>query len=580
MTNDNIKKSFDGAERIGVIGSPSSTNELTVDILGTAIDKKLVGTLCAFHYMQDNKDHYAMGQITEIELRNIWSEDPTIRGLIRQKGRVDPVTERQDTHTARMTVSSVFSKASSFEPSFLGTVPATGTSLKLMNEEIMQDLMSDYKKELFYVGKAYGNDILLPMWFKHFGLSDGGVGEAYHIGVFGKTGSGKSVLSKMIMMGYATHPSMSILVLDPQGEFAKLSTKDLKIKGKDGTSRPIEVYGLHNIALTDSNNLELFKKILISSGFFDKLGIIHDENKGRAANEVVKALRRKDITSYGKEELKPWEVYKREWFNKFWGALADDTVLANIYTSQELRGRITSNRSAGIEDEFYDIWASAAKLFTWDGKKNALKLADLLKKVTDENKGSIVIIDLAETSVPKDILWNDKIRFTVIKEILRNLTKEAEAKYRESKSLNTLVIIDEAHRLAPREKPENTELKEVKETLIDAVRTTRKYGLGWMFISQTLSSLDKDITTQIRIYIFGFGLGWGSEYLALREIIGGIEEAIKLYQLFRDPQSTLGDKQYPFMTIGPISPLSFSGMPLFFTALKYPEHLMSINKLG
>ena len=131
--------------------------------------------------------------------------------------------------------------------------------------------------------------------------------------------------------------------------------------------------------------------------------------------------------------------------------------------------------------------------------------------------------------------------------------------------------------MAPREKPENEDLERVKNILIDAVRTTRKYGLGWMFISQTLSSLDREIINQIRIYVFGFGLAWGVELQALKEIIGGQKEAVTLYQMFRDPQSGLGEREYPFMTIGPISPLSFSGTPLFFTALEYPDEFLKIN---
>ena len=124
-----------------------------------------------FNFTQEASDHYALGQITEIRLRNVWSEDPTMRGLIRQKGRVDPITERQDTHNATMLVSSVFGKtANGFEPSMLGTVPATGTSIKLVNEQIMHDLLADYAVELFYLGKAYGSTVLLPMWFKHFGF--------------------------------------------------------------------------------------------------------------------------------------------------------------------------------------------------------------------------------------------------------------------------------------------------------------------------------------------------------------------------------------------------------------------------
>lgn len=133
------------------------------------------------------------------------------------------------------------------------------------------------------------------------------------------------------------------------------------------------------------------------------------------------------------------------------------------------------------------------------------------------------------------------------------------------------------HRVAPRERSDNPELERVKNTLQDAVRTTRKYGLGWMFVSQTLSSLDREIINQIRIHVFGFGLAYGIELLAFREIIGGNEEAIRLYQSFKDPQSTPKQKEYSFMTIGPISPLSFSGIPLFFQSLQYPDDFVKAN---
>ena len=84
----------------------------------------------------------------------------------------------------------------------------------------------------------------------------------------------------------------------------------------------------------------------------------------------------------------------------------------------------------------------------------------------------------------------------------------------------------------------------LRNSLIVAILTTRKYGLGWMFISQTLSSLHREIISQIRVYVFGFGLGWGTERYALTDIIGGAEDAIQLYQMFRDPQSSLGERTH------------------------------------
>ncbi|EGD49867.1 hypothetical protein TheetDRAFT_3327 [Thermoanaerobacter ethanolicus JW 200] len=46
-----------------------------------------MGELAFFDFNQDGKRHYALGQITEIQLRNAWLEDPTMRSLARQKGK-------------------------------------------------------------------------------------------------------------------------------------------------------------------------------------------------------------------------------------------------------------------------------------------------------------------------------------------------------------------------------------------------------------------------------------------------------------------------------------------------------------
>jgi hypothetical protein len=61
MSNEdkNLDQLIDAAERIGVIGSPSSTGELALDILGSAVSKKLVGELALFRYLQDTQQHYA-----------------------------------------------------------------------------------------------------------------------------------------------------------------------------------------------------------------------------------------------------------------------------------------------------------------------------------------------------------------------------------------------------------------------------------------------------------------------------------------------------------------------------------------
>ena len=54
---------------------------------------------------------------------------------------------------------------------------------------------------------------------------------------------------------------------------------------------------------------------------------------------------------------------------------------------------------------------------------------------------------------------------------------------------------------------------------------------------------------------------------------------MNLYQRFRDPQSSLREKGYSFMTIGSVSPLSFSGTPLFFNAYNFLDEFKERNKI-
>ena len=62
-----------------------------------------------------------------------------MRSLIRQRGHVDAVSERQDTHLAKMAVSAVFRQANpdGFDPSILGTVPPTGTPIAAVNDLVL-----------------------------------------------------------------------------------------------------------------------------------------------------------------------------------------------------------------------------------------------------------------------------------------------------------------------------------------------------------------------------------------------------------------------------------------------------------
>jgi hypothetical protein len=622
-TDKNLAHLVDEAERIGVVGSPSSTTAVTLDILATAVNKKLVGELALFRFSQDGLTHYALGQIVEVTMRNVWHEDPTMLSLIRQRGRVDPVSERQDTHRGEMTISAVFAEKDSAEknsaekdrqyrPSILGTVPATGTPIHLVSDEVLSKLLSPYQEEIFYLGRVYGSKPLLPLWFKHFGSGPKGAGEAYHLGIFGKTGSGKSSLAKMILLAYARYPEMALLVLDPQGEFAKEARGDLDPQGESAKEargdkvpggfklpmreilkdleRPVKVYAVKDLIL---DRWELFIQILCESPFFKRLAIKKHEDRRSAAEILSEKLR------YGKGiSLK--DLHQKDKFETAWDLLGKEDIQTLIYSSKEPRERLRSTYEKADKDDFFtNYWLPITQLFQ-ENRRGAQKIESLLEEIfhfdqKDQKPRPLVVIDLSGEGVahfsqeeshqsqPQSapLFWNETIQLLILKRLLDGIRREAERAYKQNRSLNTLVLIDEAHRLAPREEPDNEEKKALRSILIDAARTTRKYGLGWLFISQTLSSLHREIIEQLRIFFFGFGLGMGTEFRALSELVGGRSKALELYQLFRDPHSSFdtASREYSFMTIGPVSPLSFAGTPLFFNAFNNPEEFRNANPL-
>lgn len=603
MQKSHLDQLVDRAERIGVIGSPSSTSEMALDIMAGAVNKKLVGELALFRYDQDGHPHYALGQITEVELRNVWHEDPTMRSLIRQRGPVDTVSSRQDTHLGEMTISAVFSAGShGYRPSILGTVPATGTLIYLANDDVLSELLSPYRDQLFYLGHVYGSKPLLPLWFKHFGTGPQGAGEAYHLGIFGKTGSGKSVLAKMILLAYARHPEMALLVIDPQGEFAKEARGNaapgaFQLPMRDVLSRlgkPVRVYGVKDLVL---DRWDLFTQILYESPFFEQLSIPKGENRQLAASALADRLQRAKVT------LK--DLHSRNAFDHAWGLLGDDNVQKIFYRTEGSRARFQSVYDQADRDFFFtNYWLPVTQLFRED-RPGAQKVERLLDSLFTPNRAQrpLVVIDLSmeqatqtagdskalplfgeDQSPPQSapLFWNEMTQALVIKRLLEGIRVAAESAYKQNRSLNTLVLMDEAHRLAPREDPEKEEKRAIRSILIDAARTTRKYGVGWMFISQTLSSLHREILEQLRIFFFGFGLGMGAEFKALSELVGGRSKALDLYQLFRDPHSSFDvtSREYSFMTIGPVSPLSFAGTPLFFNAFNTVKEFLETNKLS
>ena len=613
-----------------------------MDILEPSVEDRLVGAYCVMKYRQGGRGAYALGQITEVELRNAFAEEPAMKGLIRQRGSVPPVSEQQDSHAAELMVGAVFEEGggegAAVEPATFDTVPHTGTAVRRIGQPMLDWLTREHSERIVRIGRALDGGVLLPSWFRDFGpVEKGGVGDAMHTGIFGKTGSGKSVLGRMILLSYMRNKGMSILVLDPQGELSKMTEDEAVAAHVRDMGRAIETYDLSRIALGE--DWDVFKALLVQSGFFKALGIRHIKNQQDAADQVQNILRRRgaagaaagaagqqgqgaaggldDFTGGGQDgyagggddagppgdggaaasgSIYLRDAHRRAAFDRVWAQMLQKKkavgskkvsrpVLDHIYTDGVAQSRVVSTMESTGPDEHYRTWARVARMFTSEGRQGAVRLDGLLEGL---GQGRVVIVNLAESQY--DARRDGDARkgaeqTIVINHILGRLVRAAQERFSSGdggNDLNALVVLDEAHRFAPREGGADIgdDTKALRATLRDAVRTTRKFKLGWMFISQTLASLDKELLMQLRMYFFGYGLGWGTELRALKDLIGGNPAAQRLYQSFNDPRGTGGSGgggSYSFMGIGPSSPLSTTQIPQFFNALDYPGEFVSEN---
>ena len=572
--SEDLHSKVHSCEKIGVVGSPSSNTAIAVDVIEEAYQKGLIGNFCVMEFTQDGSYVYPIGQVVSIILKNPYLERHSIRKIVSARGEASPLTEGHDIRMMEITVGSSFiSNNGKLEPIIIGSVPPTGTRIYQLDQRVIDSITEDYISDISVVGKIYNTDINLPMIFRHFGDGYPGLGESYHIGIFGKTGSGKSYLARMILLSYARNEPMSIILIDPQGEYAK-EVKDNGIlkHSLDNIGRSFEVVDASQIALRNLNSL---KRILHISNFLEYMGVRAEENRENAADLIADFFAEpKPVTTVTGEKI-VCTLENSNWKNVF-------NVLMNyvkdrierIYVNPDSQRRVLT-RIDEDKDILYSLWIRISKLFTTRGK---VWVDEILERVT--HKKQILIIDLSETSAV-DLFWNDKVQSIVIKDIIKSLEEQGSILFRQGKTFNLLVATDEAHRLIPREKPEDEDFRALKNVFVDSVRTTRKYGLGWMFISQSVASLEYEILNQLRLYFFGYGLFWGGERKVLEEMVGRGSH-IQLYQSFRDPQTSAiyGKKEYPFMVYGPISPLSSFGAPLFLTALDYEEEFPTLNKMN
>jgi hypothetical protein len=562
-------------EGVGVVGSPSTTTKITVDILEDATGSPLHGQLVALAHPLGERYLIALGTVTEIRTSNRWHEDPNMRGVLKRHGQLPHLSDVGDVRTADVLVQAAYLADSSDpaegEPPMesgasLSMSPTTGASVARVTDAFLDQLLRRHQDEIVYLGQIYRSDnVRLPMTVRHFGPSqEGGAGEAYHTGIFGMTGSGKSGFAAYLLAAQLRHPSLAVIVMDPQGQFTSEEGLPFSLQEwAEGLGRQVHTYSISSDLRLDKDAPLLGDLLGLTRLFSDFLTIKGKDNRESAVAEFTRILRNTPNWEAGQPNDVLTSVLN--------DLAADPQAIQRIYSSQlaqtRLVGAITS--MLGDANEFAlaaELFRPLHSLFTPTnqdgGQRHSIHwvLQQLLDVSTETRP--FVIIDFTSPGSSDDLLNSTPVKARILRLVCSRLNQRAEEAYRQGGLLNTLVVFDEAQRFAA-DAPEDEESEQLADRLVDYVRTTRKYGLGWTFITQEISSLRRGIYSQLRVRCFGHGLTSGSELQRLRETIGD-PSSLELYRSFVDP-AAIHPPEYPFMLTGPVSPLSFTGAPVFLS---------------
>ena len=574
-------------DTVGITGSPSTTLEIALDISEKSQTSRALGQMVFVWQEEDGRNILSLGQIVGVTTRNRWHEDPSFKGVIKRHGSLPNLSGIADNRLAVMSVQSSFDCRTEKPIShILGVSPTTGNETYKMNNNVMGNLVKHLGKAITYIGRIYGTDnVDLPMHFKHFGKDKEGIpglgaGDAYHIGVFGKTGSGKTETAARMLLAYAkNNKNMNILVLDPQSQFTRdnqLLEGEYKFHNEiKKAGMCLRSYNLINETFLPGKteeDISLFSRLLVINKFIQTaFGITTPDKQEDMANCITRYMvtRRIDLSNKNLVDLLK-EMLDRFLYDK------DDkeNYLKSVYSQANRRKDVSIRMRQfrdNIEDSEYESamkkWREVFNLYSNKGKSK-ISLDDLVEEIVGDEKGKFVDLD---TSAGKR--ENENMQALFLNVIEKRIAETGANLYAKGKMANCLIVMDEAHRYVNRKSPDEY-VRDLSGQIIDAVRTTRKFGIGHMFITQSLESMDDEIIKQMRIFAFGFGLTFGSEIKKIRELIDN-QAALNLYKSFIDPGNR---NEFPFMFYGPVSPLSATGAPLFVEIYNKYEDFINKNK--
>ena len=457
----------------------------------------LEGQFCVI----DTAAQRILGRVSQVDLVNPIHEDPVFQPLISDRGRLDYFSgEYADIETCQVEVVSCVNREGGRPEARRGN-PKSGTEVLPISD--LRPFWRETQRQAI-VGTLPGvGGGPVSVINKHYGDEEGGWGEAKHVGIFGQNGSGKTVLLLSLLAArMAANRGMGALLLDTKGDLAQDGHFDNRDSGFRFSFHDLLHAGGREFTAIRSDQIAIQRVEAFDAILTDWLVGVQRLGKEENVEALVHRARPEVLRTAAGEERRqidsPGDI--------------DYPALMRMLADHARRGWATKS-AADVKADDLRAWADSPSdresferhvLRYFSGE---FKIWGILDRVL--RNGEIIMLKLASATTAH--------QERIVYELLNRLTRVAEAasQKRGSETLNSVVIIDEAHRWVPQGGKDRICLK-----ILDAIRTTRAYHVGWWLVSQSMAGVDKEAMRQMHTKWFGRGLDTGADIEHLKNYLG------------------------------------------------------------
>jgi hypothetical protein len=252
----------------------------------------------------------------------------------------------------------------------------------------------------------------------------------------------------------------------------------------------------------------------------------------------------------------------------FKDGMIKEIATAFAASSRPLKEKEFSDSWDGRSSNLSSAWNATMSLFAerTDDGKTRVRLMDVLRETV--MGGRIYILDLN----PETIAMQQHLKLYLMEFIFRRLRQLSYVFYRSKQPGNCLIVLDEAGRFIPQDTGNDALVGRVCRGLTDSVKELRKMRCGFLFITQTIAEIQKEIYRNLHFRVYGVGLGVGADADHITSREG--PEAFELYRSLPDPRLS---GSFSFMVAGVLVALGSSGRPMIIEGFRSDAELLAAN---